>query len=99
MKQLLLLILFLLINTYSFADKKFKKDLEKISKDNAFIDNTGKSYSLEKIDNKKNTILVIYTHGSMGDQKLDKCISKWNLVPQVIRNLHKKKINNYDAKF
>ena len=98
MKQLLLLILFLLINTNTFADKKFEKDLEKISKDNAFIDNTGKIYSLEKIDNKKNTILVIYTHGSMGDQKLDKCMSKWNLVPQVIRNLHKKKINNYEIR-
>ena len=34
----------------------------------------------------------------MSDQKLDKCLSKWNLVPQVIRNLHNKKINNYEVK-
>tara|TARA_Y100000817_G_scaffold146946_1_gene115078 strand:- start:224 stop:928 length:705 start_codon:yes stop_codon:yes gene_type:complete len=34
----------------------------------------------------------------MGDQKLDKCLSKWNLVPQVIRNLHNKKINNFEVK-
>ena len=46
----------------------------------------------------KNTILIIYTHGAMSDQKLDKCLSKWNLVPQVIRNLHNKKINNYEVK-
>ena len=24
--------------------------------------------------------------------------NKWNLVPQVIRNLHNKKINNYEVK-
>ena len=98
MKKILILIFFLLINTYSLADKKFEKDLKKISKDSAFIDNAGKIYSVDKIDNKENTILVIYTHGSMGDQKLDKCLSKWNLVPQVIRNLHNKKINNFEVK-
>ena len=98
MRQILILIIFLLINTNTLADKKFEKDLKKISKDNAFIDNTGKIYSVDKIDNKENTILVIYTHGAMGDQKLDKCLSVWNLVPQVIRNLHNKKINNFDVK-
>ena len=98
MRQILILIIFLLINTNTLADKKFEKDLKKISKDNAFIDNTGKIYSVDKIDNKENTILVIYTHGAMGDQKLDKCLSEWNLVPQVIRNLHNKKINNFEVK-
>jgi len=98
MKQIFILIIFLLINTNSFADKKFEKDLKQISKDNAFIDNKGKIYSLDNIDNKENTILIIYTHGSMRDQKLDKCLSKWNLVPQVIRNLHNKKINNYEIR-
>ena len=98
MRQILILIIFLLINTNTLADKKFEKDLKKISKDSAFIDNAGKIYSVDKIDNKENTILVIYTHGAMGDQKLDKCLSKWNLVPQVIRNLHNKKINNFEVK-
>ena len=98
MRQILILIIFLLINTNTLADKKFEKDLKKISKDNAFIDNRGKIYSVDKIDNKENTILVIYTHGAMGDQKLDKCLSEWNLVPQVIRNLHNKKINNFEVK-
>ena len=98
MRQILILIIFLLINTNTLADKKFEKDIKKISKDNAFIDNKGKIYSIDKIDNKENTILVIYTHGAMGDQKLDKCLSKWNLVPQVIRNLHNKEINNFEIK-
>ena len=98
MKKILIIILFILLNTNTFADKKFEKDLKKISKDNAFIDNTGKIYSVDKIDNKENTILIIYAHGAMSDQKLDKCLSKWNLVPQVIRNLHNKKINNSEVK-
>ncbi len=98
MRQILILIIFLLINTNTLADKKFEKDLKKISKDNAFIDNKGKIYSADKVNNKENIILVIYTHGAMSDQKLDKCLSKWNLVPQVIRNLHNKKINNYEVK-
>ena len=98
MRQIIILIIFLLINTNTLADKKFEKDLKKISKDSAFIDNAGIIYSVDKIDNKENTILVIYTHGAMGDQKLDKCLSKWNLVPQVIRNLHNKKINNFEVK-
>ena len=98
MKQIFVLIFFLLVNTNSFADNKFEKDLKKVSKDNAFIDNKGAIFSADKINNKEDTILVIYTHGAMGDQKLDKCLSKWNLVPQVIRNLHNKKINNYEVK-
>ena len=98
MKKTFFVIIFLLFTNQAYADKKFEKDLKKISKDNAFIDNSGKIYSVDKIDNKENTILVIYTHGAMGDQKLDKCLSKWNLVPQVIRNLHNKKINNYEVK-
>jgi len=98
MKQIFVLIFFLLVNTNSFADNKFEKDLKKVSKDNAFIDNKGAIFSADKINNKEDIILVIYTHGAMGDQKLDKCLSKWNLVPQVIRNLHNKKINNYEVK-
>jgi len=57
MRQILILILFLLINTNAFADKKFEKDLKKISKDNAFIDNTGKIYSVGKVDHKKNNLI------------------------------------------
>ena len=34
----------------------------------------------------------------MGEQTLDKCLKKWNLVPPVIRNLHDEKINDYQVK-
>ena len=53
MKKILIIILFILLNTNSFADKKFEKDLKKISKGNAFIDNSGKIYSVDKIIKKK----------------------------------------------
>ena len=42
MRQIIILIIFLLINTNTLADKKFEKVLKKISKYTAFIDNTGK---------------------------------------------------------
>ena len=44
MKQILILIIFLLINTNSFADKRFEKDLKKISKLNSFVNNKGEYY-------------------------------------------------------
>jgi|MEHZ01.5.fsa_nt_MEHZ011578830.1_1 predicted esterase len=97
-KFLGLITLGLLLSSQSFADKKFEKDLKKISIGNGFIDNLGNIYPIENISDKKNTILIIYTHGGDGDQSLDKCLKKWNLVPPVIRNLHDKKINNYQIK-
>ena len=90
MRQILILIIFLLINTNTLADKQFEKDLKKISKDSAFIDNAGKIYSVDKIDNKESTILVIYTHGAMGDQKLDKCLSislAYNVASSSLRRI------------
>jgi len=62
MKKILILILFVFLNTHAFADKKFEKDLKKISKDSAFVDHEGKVYSDDKITNKEETILIIYTH-------------------------------------
>ena len=41
-KFLVIIIFSLLLSNQSFADKKFEKDLKKISKDNGFIDNKGK---------------------------------------------------------
>ena len=98
MKQILILIVFLLINTNTFADKKFEKDLKKVSKDNGFINNTGKIYPIDNISNKKNIILIVYTHGSQGEQTLDKCNKKWNKVPPIILNLHDKKIKDLKVK-
>ena len=59
MKRILILILFIILNTNSFADKKLEKDLKKVSKDNGFINNKGDTYPLENIKNKKNFIIPI----------------------------------------
>ena len=99
MKKILVIIfLGLILNTTAFADKKFEKDLKKISKDNGFVDSKGKTYSIDQISDKNNTILIIFKHGSLNDQKIDKCLSPWNKVPPVIRNLHDKKIKNFNVK-
>ncbi|MDB9979827.1 hypothetical protein OAD70_06110 [Candidatus Pelagibacter sp.] len=77
-KFLEIIIFSLLLSTQVFADKKadkrFEKDLKKISKDNAFVDNLGKTYSVDTISDKKNTILIVYTHGSLGEKILDNAI-------------------------
>ena len=98
MRQILIITLFVLLSTNSFADKKFEKDLKKVSKDNGFINNTGKIYPIENLSDKKNIILIVYTHGSQGEQTLDKCNKKWNKVPPIILNLHDKKIKDLKVK-
>ncbi len=98
MRQILIITLFVLLSTNSFADKKFEKDLKKVSKDNGFVNNTGKIYPIENLSDKKNIILIVYTHGSQGEQTLDKCNKKWNKVPPVILNLHDKKIKDLKVK-
>ena len=99
MKKILVIIfLGLILNTTAFADKKFEKDLKKVSKDNGFVDSKGKTYSIDQISDKNNTILIIFNHGSLNDQKIDKCLSPWNKVPPVIKNLHDKKIKNFNVK-
>ena len=53
MKIKLILILLLFFNNYVFAkskfEKKFEKDLKKISKLNSFVDNQGNHYILDQI--------------------------------------------------
>jgi len=49
--KILILILFLSLNTNVFADKKFAKDLKRVSKYNSFIDSGGKIYSIKYISN------------------------------------------------
>ena len=101
-KFLGIIIFSLLLSTQVFADKKadkrFEKDLKKISKDNGFVDSLRKVYSVDDISNKKNTILIIYTHGSLGDQTIDKCSKNWNKVPPIISYLHNKKIKDFKVK-
>jgi hypothetical protein len=99
MKKLLsIIVLGLLLSGNVYADSKFDKELKKISKNNGFVDTKGKVYSKDQITDKKNTILIIYNHGSDYDQVTDKCTSPSNNVPRVIRYLHNKKIRNFNIK-
>ena len=101
-KLLLIIVLSLLVNGNTHAqtkfDKKFEKDLKKLSKHNGFVDNLGKIQPIDNIPDKKNTLLIVYNHGSGNDQTLDKCNKKWNKVPPIILNLHDKKIKNLKIK-
>ena len=98
MKKILIILSVFIFTTNAYSNSKFDKDLKKISKDSAFVDNKGKVYSKEQISDKKNTILIIYNHGSDYDQVTDKCTSPSNNVPRVIRYLHNKKIRNFNIK-
>ena len=98
MKKILIILSVFIFTTNAYSNSKFDKDLKKISKDSAFVDNKGKVYSKEQITDKKNTILIIYNHGSDIDQKTDKCTDPVNNVAKVIRDLHNKKIKNFNIK-
>jgi len=95
---LVFLFIFIFFTTNAHSNSKFDKDLKKFSKDSGFVDNKGKVYSKEQITDKKNTILIIYNHGSDIDQKTDKCKNPGNNVAKVIRDLHNKKIKNFNVK-
>ena len=97
MKQILILIIFLLINTNSYADKRFEKDLKKLSKLNSFVDNQGNHYKLDKNIDKENTIILIYTHGSSGN-KLQGCKNKWFQIPPTVYQLDGIKIKDFTIK-
>ena len=105
-KFLVILILsFLSISQISFAGSLDYKGLEKISKNNTFMDGEGIPYPDDKITDKKNTLLIIFNHGSSADAKKDHCskkakvgkIGSGGLVP-AIASLNNKKINNLEIK-
>ena len=105
-KFLVILILsFLSISQISFAGSLDYKGLEKISKNNTFMDGEGIPYSDDKISDKKNTLLIIFNHGSSADAKREHCskkakvgnIGSGGLIP-AIASLHNKKINNLEIK-
>ena len=98
MKKIIIFLFFLVISNNAYSDSKFDKELKKISKNNGFVDTKGKVYSKDQITDKKNTILIIYNHGSDYDQVTDKCTNPSNNVPRVIRYLHNKKIKNFNIK-
>ena len=63
MKIKLILILLLFLNNIAFAktkfEKRFDKDLNKISKLNSFVDNEGNPYELDDNIDKNKTIILI----------------------------------------
>ena len=69
------------------------------------MDKKGKPYSEEEIKDKKNTILIMYNHGSEPDHKIDPCKLKpgfgytWEgaVVPAIL-SLHNKKIEELEIK-
>jgi hypothetical protein len=98
-KLIKLIFIFLIVSfsNYLFAkenkfEKKLKKDLKKLSKFTGFIDDTFKLYDENTINDYKKSIVVIYSHGSKGEAKLDHCNKGAANVPEYIRNLHNKKI-------
>ena len=98
MKKFLIFLVFVIFSSNAYSDSKFEKDLAKVSEHNGFIDNKGEIYSIEQITDKKNTVLIIYNHGSMNDQTVDKCTKPWDKVPPVILSLHDQKIKNFQIK-
>ena len=105
MKKIFSVLVFLTISQISFAGSLDYKGLEKLSKNNTFMDDKGKPYPDNKITDKKNTLLIIFNHGSSADAKRDHCskkakvgkIGSGGLVP-AIASLHNKKINNLEIK-
>ena len=98
-KIIKLIFIFLIISfsNHLFAkenkfEKKLKKDLKKLSKFTGFIDDNFKLYDENTINDYKKSIVVIYSHGSKGEAKLDHCNKGVANVPEYIRNLHNKKI-------
>ena len=99
MKIKLILILLIFLNNFSFAqtksEKRFERDLKKISKINSFVDNKGNPYELDENINKDKTIILIYTHGQWGgDRKLNGCNRPWSKIPPAIYQLDGTKIKD-----
>ena len=105
MKKIFLIIFFLLVTNNLLANTLEYKGLEKLSKNNTFMNDKGKPYSIEEISDKKNSLVIIYNHGSIQDTKQDPCKAKpkfgyiWDaaVVPAILK-LHNKKINGLEVK-
>ena len=73
---------FFIINTFnqSFSketkfEKRLQKDIKKLSRISGFVDNESQLYDEETILDKKNTIIIIYNHGSYKPEtRREECI-------------------------
>ena len=105
MKKIFLILIFLFISNNLFANTLEYKGLEKLSKNNTFMNDKGKPYSIEEISDKNSSLVIIYNHGSIQDHKQDSCKAKpkfgylWDaaVVPAILK-LHNKKINGLEVK-
>jgi len=105
MKKIFLIIIFLFVTNNLFANTLEYEGLKKLSKNNTFMNDKGKPYSIEEISDKKNSLVIIYNHGSIQDHKQDPCKAKpkfgyiWDaaVVPAILK-LHNKKINGLEIK-
>ncbi len=105
MKRIFLIIIFLLSTNNLFANTLEYKGLEKLSKNNTFMNNKGEPYSIDEISDKKNSVVIVYNHGSIQDHKQDPCKAKpkfgylWDaaVVPAILK-LHNKTINGLEVK-
>lgn len=105
MKKIFLIIIFLFVTNNLFANNLEYEGLKKLSKNNTFMNDKGKPYSIEEISDKKNSLVIIYNHGSIQDHKQDPCKAKpkfgyiWDaaVVPAILK-LHNKKINGLEIK-
>ena len=105
MKKIFLTIFFLIFTNNLLANSLEYKGLEKLSKNNTFMNEKGKPYSIEEISDKKNSLVIIYNHGSIQDHKQDPCKAEpkfgyiWDaaVVPAILK-LHNKKINGLEVK-
>ena len=86
------------LNSYSKEskfEKRLQKDIKKLSKISGFIDNNSKSYSEEEISDRQNTIVIIWNHGQRdGQKRIERCNKGASDVPEFVRNLHNKKVND-----
>ena len=73
MKKIFLILIFLFISNNLFANNLEYKGLEKLSKNNTFMNDKGKPYSIEEISDKNSSLVIIYNHGSIQDHKQDSC--------------------------
>ena len=105
MKKIFLIIIFLFVTNNLFANTLEYEGLKKLSKNNTFMNDKGEPYSIDEISDKKNSVVIIYNHGSIQDHKQDPCKAKpkfgyiWDaaVVPAILK-LHNKKINGLEIK-
>ena len=105
MKKIFLIITIFFVTNNLFANTLEYKGLEKLSKNNTFMNNKGEPYSIDEISDKKNSVVIVYNHGSIQDHKQDPCKAKpkfgylWDaaVVPAILK-LHNKTINGLEVK-